>query len=521
MATKKGWFSYAALVIFEICAAYALFSGLLSLAGSKKYPYLWYGGAICALAAAFLLLYALLRLIRRLRLHRRLAGDTPAGRITERIIAAAVLAAGAFARLLVIAHMPVTPASDYKTYYDVAVLLSQGGLGASAYIAKFPHVIGYPFVLSLLFRLTGPSVAAGLYLNAAAGLLSAFLTYRIARRLSSRLGGLIALVLAAFWPSQILYGAVLASEPVFTCLMLLAVWLFVYLFKYPSTLGNTEGSMFLCVITGIVLALSAAIRPLSQILLVAAVLSLLTQRVRFDVNERMLHGKLSRAACQGWFRALVILLVYVLCSGLISAAISDTIGYKLPGATVSYGYNLMVGVNIDAKGAWNQQDAEFFDQAFAATDSAEAAHRACIDVALRRIAADPAGVLNLTMEKFTDLWGNDDYGAYWVSLFLGQQGGLTPERQSVIDTMTRWSDYVYLLGIFFSALCGLRLVRTKDAGPELALFLLVIGTVVLHMVLESQNRYHYFLLPVFAMLSALYISRLYRGLPGKASPDML
>jgi hypothetical protein len=522
LAAKKNWFEYTALILFEVCAAYALFGGIISLSGPKSYPYLWHAGAISAFAAAIPAVFLFSRLLRYSKLPQLLPADGRSSRVIERTAAAAVLAVGAFVRIWVIAHTPITPASDYETYYNVAVLLSQGTLGASGYsgyIAEFPHVIGYPFVLSLLFRITGPSVAAGLWLNAAASLLSAFFVYRITRRLAGRFGGFIALLLAAFWPSQILYGTILASEPVFICTLLIAVRLFIYLFDYPARLGNAESLMVLCVLFGIIVALSAAIRPLTEILLAAAILCLLPRYVKFDANEKMLYGKVTRMACQGWFRALVIIFSYLLCARLVSAAVANTIDYQLPGGTVSFGYNFMVGVNIDAKGAWNQKDADFFSTIFAATNSAEAAHRASIGVALQRIRDNPAGVLNLAMEKFAYLWSNDDYASYWVTLFLGQQGNLTPERQNIINAISQWNDYAYLLSIFFSSLMGLKMIKQRYISPAQVLILLFVGTVILHMLLESQNRYHYIMLPVFAILSSMSAADLVCGFARPISQD--
>jgi hypothetical protein len=217
----------------------------------------------------------------------------------------------------------------------------------------------------------------------------------------------------------------------------------------------------------------------------------------------MLNGKLSRASCQGWFMALVIFLSFFICNQFVSASVSNTIAYKLPGRSVSY-------VSIDAKGAWNQQDADFFANEFAKTNSPEAAHKASVQVAVQRIKDDPAGVLNLAMEKFTFLWENDDYASTWTTFFLSQQGNLTRERQNIINRFNNWNDYFYLLSVFFSMVFGFKLFKKKDIGPVPVLILLFIGTVFLHMILECQNRYHYFILPAFIILSSMCIEDIYR-----------
>ena len=509
--TKKNWICLI-LIIFEIFSAYALFSGLINMAEGKTYPYLWYGGTLCVLGLALIFVYLMSDILAHLNLPDLLPLGDRRSVIIERIVVGVVILASAILRILVIERFPILPSSDYQVYFQVAELLSKGKLGTSdycSYIAEFPHIVGFPFILSLLFRITGPSLKAGLYFNMAASLLSVFLTYRISRTLCGRLGGVIALLAAAFWPSQILYGTILASEPVFTCMFLFCIWLFIYLFRYPAKLNHIEGSIILCVLLGVLISLTNAVRPQAIILLIAVILCLIPMRVQFDKSEKMLNGKLRCAACQGWFRALIILFSFMICSQLVSTAISKTIAYELPGMSTSFGFNLMVGVHIDAKGAWNQQDADFLTNQFAATHSAEKAHQACLSVALSRIKSNPIGVLNLSLEKFTFLWGNDDYAASWATFLLDQQGNLTSERQHLIQTITPWNNDIYLVTLFLSAVLGMRSFKQREIGPTHVLMLIFIGTALLHMILEWQNRYHYFVLPVFMILASMAFADIY------------
>jgi len=73
------------------------------------------------------------------------------------------------------------------------------------------------------------------------------------------------------------------------------------------------------------------------------------------------------------------------------------------------------------------------------------------------------------------------------------------------------------LGSFFRGFWS-SAVQTKTASPAHVLILLFIGTVALHMVLEFQNRYHYFILPVFMILSSMAIAGIYRGYARMNSP---
>lgn len=513
MAIKKNPFTIFILTLFEVCAVYALFCGITDLGEAKPYPFLWSGAAILAFAVALYAVIALAKLASWQKLAFLWNGKPQQTAVAERAIVIAVLLMGAALRIWVIHALPIAPSSDFQTYYQVAELLAKGELASSGYagyISQFPHVIGYPFLLSLLFRITGPSLYVGLYLNTAASLCSVFLVYRISRMLGGRLAGILVLFAAAFWPSQILYGAILASEPVFTCMLLICARLFLYLYNYPVRLENREGAMYVCIALGVALAFTNAVRPLATIFLIAAVLCLLPSTKRFTKSENMLNGRLSRISCQGWFLALLVTLSFFVVGGFLNARISDAIGYALPGSGVSFGYNLMVGLNIEAKGSWNQLDADFFAAQFAATNATEA-HKASLGIAFERLKGDPAGILNLMLEKFSYLWKNDDYGATWTTLFLEQQGALTSARQSIIDHFARWNDGFYLLSIFFSAAYAVRLFRRQTESPAQVFLLLFIGTAALHMLVESQNRYHYLMLPVFTILAAIGVADIFRA----------
>ena len=128
----------------------------------------------------------------------------------EAAVVILVLAAGFIIRIRYLQSMPMEPESDYKTYYEIADLINRGtllkeGPGYCDYIAMFPHVFGYPYVLAVLFRIFGTSVQTAQYFNVVLAMGTVFLAYRTGKAAGGRICGLSALFLTAFWPSQILY----------------------------------------------------------------------------------------------------------------------------------------------------------------------------------------------------------------------------------------------------------------------------------------------------------------------------
>lgn len=499
---------------------YSLFSGILNIGSSTEFPFLWYGGILLLMGALWLSANTFAYGMSHLDLKGFYHKNRILSGMLEGFIVFSVLLAGTLLRVWVINNFPMLPSSDFKTYFDIAALLSKGtllteGAGFCDYISQFPHVFGFPCVLSAVFRLFGISVKAGLYLNLTASLISVVLAYLIARAVCGKTGGYIALMLTAFWPSQILYINQLASEYVFTCLFLLSVLIVVYLLKVPVESGKISKMLFLNVSLGISLALAGAVRPMSIILLIAVIICILPYGLK--KSRAPGAGFARKAVSRGWVHVLIIFACYAISSQAITASVSKIIDRELPGSTVSFGYNLMVGVNISSKGAWNEEDAGFFNGKFLETGSSSEAHKASIGVALSRIKENPVGVANLALEKYALLWKNDDYAADWNRLFLGQQNNLTPERNGLINRLVPWNNVYYLICVFFSFMAGILLWNRNRAGSEHILILFFIGTALLHMLLENQNRYHFNVLPVFAILAAVGLTRIIGHYAEKAS----
>lgn len=511
MDSRKNFFFYFSLIIFEVFVICALFCWFIYNCEPPNIslsclPWVLFPAAIFGLVHLGSFTACRLPYADRICNFKEQRGKTQRGFVIAVFIIAAAL------RIWAIESVTVSPYSDFKTYYEIAAMLVKGPLsqsGYSSYVASFPHVYGYPFVLSLLFRLTGPSLRAGLYLNMFFSLLSVFLTYKVSKMLGGWTAGLTALFLAAFWPSQILFGTVLSSEPLFTLLLLFCFWLFLLIARLPQTAGNSDVSAFLCTLLGLFLALSSAVRPLGLIMLIAVLLYLLPCRTAFDENEKLLLSPGVRAACQGWFRGLIVFTVYIAVSAFISSSISHNTGMKLPGAGHSFGFNLMVGLNSGSLGAWNEDDAEFFSLVLSRTNSASAAHRACIDVALERFSENHSGIARLFMRKFYSLWSNDDYAVSWVWFFLNRQGTITPPLTQGLYRIRVLGSLFYSTAVLFSGAYGFMAHRHKKNRPSFVLMLLFIGTALLHLILETQNRYHYYIIPVFIILGSLGVSGIY------------
>lgn len=127
-------------------------------------------------------------------------------------------------RLVWAAFVPVVPVSDPAAYYDLArMLLSHGVYGFEPDLpsAKWPP--GTAAFYALVFAVPGPDFATAKAINVLISLLNIWLVWAVGRVYFNDMTGRVAALAMAVWPQMIFFTTLLASEPLFICLILSAV----------------------------------------------------------------------------------------------------------------------------------------------------------------------------------------------------------------------------------------------------------------------------------------------------------
>ncbi|MDR0292778.1 MAG: glycosyltransferase family 39 protein, partial [Oscillospiraceae bacterium] len=162
----------------------------------------------------------------------------------------------------------VSPVMDFSRMFATAAAFAENRpLPDPAYQAVFPHLLGYPFVLSLLFRVSGPSVAAAQIFNLFLSLCIAALLFSVGKKLLGVGCGLAAGLLWALMPSHFMLLSLVAGEPLHIALTLLAVR--VYLQAAGAPPDSFRGSLPYWGLLGLTVALSSLVRPLGPVYLLA------------------------------------------------------------------------------------------------------------------------------------------------------------------------------------------------------------------------------------------------------------
>ncbi|MBX3097169.1 MAG: phospholipid carrier-dependent glycosyltransferase [Fimbriimonadaceae bacterium] len=146
--------------------------------------------------------------------------------LASRVFWVVVLVA-AFFRFRWLNQVPTQPVTDFAWYFDRATEMARG---MDYQVDGKPTAywpVGYPGFLSLLFRLTGPSVEAARLANASLSTIVVLLSGLTVKRMTAnRWIAPSVMVVLAFHPAWIAYGGILASEPLYTTLILIGLWQF-------------------------------------------------------------------------------------------------------------------------------------------------------------------------------------------------------------------------------------------------------------------------------------------------------
>jgi 4-amino-4-deoxy-L-arabinose transferase-like glycosyltransferase len=164
----------------------------------------------------------------------------------------AVVIAALLIRFAFVVPVRPLPVSDFGWYFDRAKDIANG-LGYTLHghpTALWPP--GWPYVLSGVVKVFGPSVLAGEITQAILNALTAGFAFLIARTLFGWASGVAAGIAYAVLPSAVEWSATLASEPLYTLLWTMSTYIWVS--RSPHRIGSFA-------LSGLLLGAAALVRP--------------------------------------------------------------------------------------------------------------------------------------------------------------------------------------------------------------------------------------------------------------------
>lgn len=386
--------------------------------------------------------------------------------------------------MAVILLVGAQPVQDFNTMYTAAQEMARGGRSYldNVYFYNWAYQTGFVFYESLLLRLFGPGQLSLQVMNALwLGGIGA-LVYRIALRLMPRRAAVGVSVLYAVYPAPYFLAAVLTNQHIAAFFFYLAVWLLV---------RREELSWQRGLLVGAVIALGNVMRPIG-IILVLAVLC-------WRLVRLLLAGKKGRTGREAAAMAATVLgyaLVFSLASQLMvwSGLNPEGLSNNQPM------WKFVLGFNQESNGTWNREDYENY-----LSLPAQQADEAMREVVRERLLeAKPADLAALAVRKSAVMWGENEY-MYWGFGHLDGQKKIGPLTVDQYTQVLAQGDKGVYLAAFALALAGAVRLLFRGTGGRggLLLSFLLCGYYAVHLIVEVQSRYRYFLMPTVFLLAGV------------------
>lgn len=441
---------------------------------------------LAALAVGAAWAAALLFLLRR---REKLGKAELTAAVDEKKLALGIAAFCFAINLLWVLLIRIEPFSDYDKYWQVAISLATGREIEDAwYIAMYPHILGTASFLSLFVKLFGQSVLMVSIINVILTTLSGLLIFYICLEIADKETAAAASLFWALCPCKLMLNSLVFSEPLYTCLVLLFVLMFMQLHK---AVAAGERALWECIVVGSLLGFLLQciniVRPIAGIILIALFIWLV-----------MLRGGELKKLSQWKYWAFVLLpfmFMYFSFGNIWTGHVEKMVGMEPAAMPI---YNIYVGFNEATQGQWSADDMDLlFSYLSRPGYTPSQAQESLIPLLMERLGSG-IDYVRLFSSKLIAFMGNDELGGYTYRY----------TRPELFVKLGMVIGNVFYYGILLLALLGLgRMFRSRLRSSALLMPLYVLGLTLAHMLIEVANRYHYSIIPMLIIFAALALSR--------------
>ena len=434
--------------------------------------------------------FALLLFVGYLLLRKKLGNSCS---ILDRVSRGKLLALLSFLCLLVngawIIFFRIEPSADFKTYWLYAQSLAENKVAINHYVSLFPHIFGFSYLVSLLIKIFGANQLLVPVCNVILTCCSGILVFNLCEKEYGKKAAAYAYILWIICPSKLIYNAMVLSEPLYTFLILLFIYI-VYSLDSDSNGIKKKAIVFILagLTSGLILRVINCVRPISAILLIA-----------FAIWFLLLRGeKVKRTDSWKTFGLFVVLVltVYIPTKGLWNSYVTERMGEEPSTVT---GYSVYVGFNPETGGSYSNDDMnELFSCYFGQNLSATESHQVLLEKAKERMKSGEINYPVFITGKIRTFLGNDEGGAFYAS------EALSSTEYSLLCII---SNVFYYFLVLLSVAGALLLIRTKRYSALQLCPLYILGLTCAHMLVEVAGRYHYSIIPMLILTAAAFLGK--------------
>ncbi|WP_258131696.1 glycosyltransferase family 39 protein [Bacillus cereus] len=383
-------------------------------------------------------------------------------------------------RLIWILQIPSVPLSDFAIMYNSAIQAAHGDFSFTntIYFTSWVYQLGFTMYEALIIKIFGEGIFALQFLNVLFCTGTTIFVYKIAAKTFNEWSGRIAGLMYALYIPSIMLSSVLTNQH-------LATFFFYFGFYLLVTKGLQSEYMWIFI--GTLLSLGDIMRPLGMLILIA---------VAIYIFLHGMLGKPKKIIFNSFKKLCGIFIVFYLVHYMISFAFISSGITQYPLSNRDPLWKFVVGLNHETKGGYSHEDAGHIM-------SLEIGEERTLEEKkiIKERLADKDKVISLFEEKFALMWGDTDSSPSW-SLYT-PNFEILDGMQDLKENAILYERYMYTAAMFFGIIAILYLIVTKQDNLHYTLFLLlIVGYVLIHLLIEYQTRYRYFIIPSFSIIQS-------------------
>jgi len=370
-------------------------------------------------------------------------------------------------------------------------LIKQGSYHYEGIKTAF-YPVGYPFFLSLVYRISGPSLITAKIANAILGTILCLITALIAKELFNPRTGIIAGWIMVFYPNNIFYSSIVMSEVLLASLLAFTVFLII----------SSQTRKFYLILCGILLGLCILVRPVAIILPVC----ILIYWIWGDKTG---------------FKKSLLRFVLLLCCVVIVLSPWTIRNYKVMNHFVLVSTN--GGVNFwmaHVHGGYAEAPRRFggnWSYPASSPEQEVVAEQQAYREAFEHLKQYPLEPLKRFPKKlirffYADIDGLLNNSGFPVVKSISGIPALIPSLPVSLPTFCKWLLYFYAQGfymlLFITAAAGIiQCIRTMQRRSYYLIILIVAWTLFHTLIFFPLARYRFPLMSLFVVFSAFYLAQ--------------
>lgn len=408
----------------------------------------------------------------------------------------AIVFLGFVLRLAYVIFVPTQPVSDFGSYQNFAVNIIKNGVYGFGTTPSSIYSPGMSFFLTIIYYIFGIHIIYAKLAQVILGTLSIILLYFIAEKIFTDNVAIISALLLAIFPTQIEFTSILATENIFTFLILLCFFLILVVdraskFYYPCLF-----------IAGMALGWAILVRPVAVLL----PLLLLAMIILKDhpINKQSIKS-ISKITII--FLIGVALLVVPWC-------VRNYELYDHFNISSNSGINFWIGNNENSTGVYmlmvpmiNDTLGNVYNLTEFQRDDLYAQQ------AKKYIITHPLQTLVMDVKKIFILYGSSDSGLYWSMMASG-----VITNPDLLSKFIQFSPLLYALtnGFYYFILLLAIISIPMIIGDmiknkrylAMVIFAYLFYFSLMYSISMSDDRYNFNLLPMLGILSAYTIVKI-------------